>query len=163
MQKNKGFSLIELVAVIVVLGIIAVTAVPKFMNVQNDAKNATVHGLKSALNSAMSISYGKAAIAGIESSPEGTIEINNEQIKTRYGYPEGTLNGIAKTINYDLDKWNLIETPGARKGIIFVWKNGPVNNITQGCTVQYLEANEDTPASLIVDKDACKLPLQTKA
>ncbi len=45
MQKQTGFSLIELVIVIVVLGILAVTALPRFLDVTEEAKNASVEGV----------------------------------------------------------------------------------------------------------------------
>ncbi|MDW3189737.1 type II secretion system protein, partial [Vibrio sp. Vb0932] len=40
MKKQTGFTLIELVVVIVILGILAVTAAPRFLNLQNDAREA---------------------------------------------------------------------------------------------------------------------------
>ena len=45
MGKSRGFSLIELVVVIVVLGILAVTALPRFLDVTEEAKNASVEGV----------------------------------------------------------------------------------------------------------------------
>jgi MSHA pilin protein MshB len=45
MQRQTGFSLIELVIVIVVLGILAVTALPRFLDVTEEAKNASVEGV----------------------------------------------------------------------------------------------------------------------
>ena len=45
MTQVRGFSLIELVIVIVVLGILAVTALPRFLDVTEEAKNASVEGV----------------------------------------------------------------------------------------------------------------------
>lgn len=61
MKNNNGFTLIELVIVIIVLGILAATAVPKFINLQGDAKESVLKGLSGALNSAANIVYAKSA------------------------------------------------------------------------------------------------------
>jgi len=49
MRNQKGFTLIELIIVIVVLGILAVTAAPQFINFSSDARTSTVKGLKGAM------------------------------------------------------------------------------------------------------------------
>ena len=55
MKKQAGFTLIELVIVIIILGILAVTAAPKFLNLQDDAKKAAADGVFSGVSSAMQI------------------------------------------------------------------------------------------------------------
>ncbi|XHF86658.1 type II secretion system protein [Vibrio sp. HN007] len=99
MKKSQGFTLIELVVVIVILGILAVTAAPKFLNIQDDAAEATTHGLKGAMASAVEIVHGKAIVQGTESlaqsSPDAYIELSDgTKIETHYGYPAGNLEGI---------------------------------------------------------------------
>jgi MSHA pilin protein MshA len=59
-RKQKGFTIIELVVVIVILGILAAVAFPKFQDLSGDAKQAVVNGAKAALVSAAVISYAKA-------------------------------------------------------------------------------------------------------
>lgn len=52
MKRQGGFTLIELVVVIVILGILAVTAAPRFLNLQDDARNSTLDGLAGAIQGA---------------------------------------------------------------------------------------------------------------
>ena len=56
-QKQGGFTLIELVVVIVILGILAATALPKFINIQSDAQYAALQGVAGAVSSAFAVNY----------------------------------------------------------------------------------------------------------
>lgn len=56
-RQQGGFTLIELVMVIVILGILAATAIPRFVNLQGDAQQAAVDGIAGALGSASAINY----------------------------------------------------------------------------------------------------------
>jgi MSHA pilin protein MshA len=64
MRQQHGFTLIELVVVIVILGILAATALPKFIDLTGDAQKASVQGVAGGLTSASSINYGGCAIYG---------------------------------------------------------------------------------------------------
>lgn len=94
MKRNAGFTLIELVVVIVILGILAVTAAPKFMNLQGDARHAALEGLKGSIEGAMGISYGKAAIEGVETTQLTSLNFGTVQ----YGYPAASSTGIVNAL-----------------------------------------------------------------
>ncbi|MCD9548335.1 prepilin-type N-terminal cleavage/methylation domain-containing protein [Photobacterium carnosum] len=102
MKRQQGFTLIELVVVIVILGILAVTAAPKFMNLQGDARNASLQGLKGAIQGAAGIVYGKAAIKGIEDVSGGTstafVGEGVNKVDTNFGYPAASTDGIANAV-----------------------------------------------------------------
>lgn len=123
MKRQGGFTLIELVVVIVILGILAVTAAPRFLNLQDDARNATLEGLSGAIQSASSIVYGKAAIKGIEST-SGAVStgVGTASINTILGYPEATSGAIAGIIT------------GINEGD-FVYKHG--GGTTAGATIEF--------------------------
>ncbi|MDD9177557.1 MULTISPECIES: prepilin-type N-terminal cleavage/methylation domain-containing protein [Aliivibrio] len=142
MKRQGGFTLIELVVVIVILGILAVTAAPKFLNLQSDARASSLQGLKGAMAGAAGIVYGKAAIEGVESLSTGdTGHKDIEGIAVEFGYPAATSAGIGAAVVGLNEDWVL--TPSSSAGtIIATFPSGS----TDACHVSYTQAADaDTP------------------
>ncbi|HDM8245140.1 TPA: type II secretion system protein [Vibrio campbellii] len=115
MKQNQGFTLIELVVVIVLLGILAVVAAPKFLNLQSDARIATLNGVKGSIQAANQLVYSKSAIDGIEEedcAQEGcSLEINGETLTPvngliRAAEYNGT-NELVYAMNLAENEWNV--------------------------------------------------------
>lgn len=64
-HQNSGFTLIELVVVIVILGILAATATPKFLDFSSDTRASTVNALAGSIKSDAQMINAKAIILGV--------------------------------------------------------------------------------------------------
>jgi MSHA pilin protein MshA len=94
-NKSSGFTLIELIVVIVILGIMAAVAGPKFVDLQKDARVSVMQGIEGSVRSTATLIYSKALIAGQETLAVGSVTVSGSAVATAFGYPAlAEINGL---------------------------------------------------------------------
>ena len=84
---NKGFTFIEIMVVIALLGFLGLVFIPKLMDLRPDAKVAVLDGLRGSVRSAAQQVHSKALLAGLAEQRNATLNINGQLVRLRYGYP----------------------------------------------------------------------------
>ncbi|MEI8657525.1 type II secretion system protein [Vibrio sp. Hal054] len=156
MKRQGGFTLIELVVVIVILGILAVTAAPRFLDLQGDARTSALQGLKGAMDGAAGIVYAKAAIAGIENQASTTNPaptVGDDNITTSFGYPTANASGIVAAVKGLDTDWAYAQANGVLVATlpttaITIANNGTTTNATIIATNCYVQYDEATAAAV---------------
>ncbi|HEU5338379.1 MAG TPA: type II secretion system protein [Sulfuricaulis sp.] len=106
--RQKGFTLIELVIVIVILGLLAATALPRFINITTDARIASVQGVAGGLRGAISLAKAQVLVSG---SGGGTITMDGVSVAVNASdFPTNALGGIESAMQ-GLDGYNVAHTP----------------------------------------------------
>ncbi len=96
MNRQKGFTLIELVIVIVILGLLAATALPRFINITKDARVASVNGVAGGLRAAAALAWSQFQVNG---STGGNVDMSGVPVAVNAsGYPQNSALGIEKAL-----------------------------------------------------------------
>ena len=133
-SKQRGFTLIELVVVIVILGILAAFAVPKFMGLETQARVASLNALAGSIRSSAAMARGVWMASG---SP-ATITVDGQVVTITNGYPNRASipNTLQDTSGFTWNAGNGRYTPnGAR--------------VPGGCYIQYNQAPANGSYSIV--------------
>lgn len=116
-SNQTGFTLIELVIVIVILGVLFATAMPKFFAIRSEANKAVLKSMGGAILSSANIVYAQSIINGVQELPLANIDLDGDgvdDVEVKYGYPSASRsNGISKIMDSSFSiEWTWSTTYG---------------------------------------------------
>ena len=113
LRNEKGFTLIEIIAVLVILGILAAVAVPKYIDMQTQAKLSAAQGEVAEMKSTMNLAYARVFITNGSAPTSATPVITNA----------GFTSATAATVGVAPDIWNVTLTTVGTTGATVVVNN----------------------------------------
>lgn len=172
MKQQKGFTLIELIIVIIILGILAVTAAPKFLDISADANSATVQGVQGSVRAAIQLVRSKARIDGVDNdaydgTTDVTILLDGESIDVDDGFPAPHADNILAMLDTSTGDFVAFQDDASDTDAaeVRIWPAGKQNDAADGdlagssgdapddCYVSYLWNGTGTPSVAIVTTD----------
>lgn len=161
-KSNQGFTLIELVVVIVILGILAATVSPKFVSFTAEAKTSTIDAVKASVQGASALVYSKSIVAGnqnIHSGSSPTITLPDDlPLDISYGYPlTNTSDWKNRLLDLDLDTFDMLNAVDGSLIIyrkdVYEFPNLPITT-SFSCIVFYKRVSNagDTP---VIESNEC--------
>jgi len=154
MKRQSGFTLIELIMVIVILGVLSAFALPRFADFGEDAREASLDALAGALRAAANIAHAQQLADG--ATPGTTVTLEGADIAMVNGYPQSVATGITSAAQVAGD---YVITHGSGAG-----GQDAVYTLQTNCTVTYTAATADgadnttdlaSAPQVVVDKTGC--------
>lgn len=150
-KQQSGFTLIELIMVIVVLGILAAFAIPKFADLGGDARRAVVKGAYGSIKSAAAITHSSFLaqnLAPLAATGSQTVKVEGGTVALAYGYP--TAAAIAAAAGITAENFNI---PATITSPVTFTAKGAADPTKCGVTYTEAAAAGGVPAVVLVDTD----------
>ncbi len=141
-SEQRGFTLIELVVVITILGILAAFAIPRFASLETEARIAAIQGLAGSVRSSAALAH---SLSLTQNNPP-TVNVEGNVINMSNGYP----------VAPDID-----DTLADFTGYAFAEAGGtgtftrPGSPTPANCSVAYTEAVVGFSPAIVVDVSGC--------
>ena len=135
-KQKRGFTLIELIVVILILGILAAIAAPRFIDVTSGARIGALNGLRAAVVSAATLANALQVSQGLASNASVTVEGLQVSMTAAYPIDTNAGTGIDRAVRFDAT----FETSGGGP-LVFRVKNAPT---AANCSFTYTAATSTT-------------------
>lgn len=148
-NKMRGFTLIELVIVMVILGLLAAVVVPRYVNLAGDARAAKINGAAGSARSAAAIVHG-AALARSLGNGAATVSMEGTNVTIVNGYPTADAAGIIAAAQINTTDGFTVSGGGAAAGsTVTVQATGAVDPTQCQFTYQNPAAADNAPTVVI--------------
>ncbi len=148
-NKQAGFTLIELIMVIVILGVLSAFALPRFADLGGNARAASINGLAASLKAAANIAHAQQLAGGLASGASVTLE--GTAITMIDGYPTANAAGISLAAQVDTTNDYSATAGAATAGATITYSL----TASGTCQVAYTAATSPGAPSVVVDTSGC--------
>lgn len=150
-STQQGFTLIELIMVIVILGALAAFSLPRFADLGTDARVAALRGALSSVKSAASIAHA-AALARIQGASDA-VDLDGTSVAMANYYPTAAAGGIIAAAGISADDYTLTANAAATPPTMTI--AATTASDAANCTIVYAEATASAAPTYTITTSGC--------